>query len=118
MKKQANKWTPSDIPTQAGRRIIITGANSGIGWEAALVLARAGAHVVLAARTTAKGQDAVDRISRIVPAAKVQSSILDLASLQSVREFAAREGDRPLDLLINNAGTGSPPQRELTVDGF
>jgi NAD(P)-dependent dehydrogenase (short-subunit alcohol dehydrogenase family) len=118
MTKQANKWTPSDIPTQAGRRIIITGANSGIGWETALELARAGADVVLATRTTAKGQDAVDRISRIVPAAKVQCSILDLASLQSVREFAAREGDRPLDLLINNGGTGGPPQRKLTVDGF
>jgi NAD(P)-dependent dehydrogenase (short-subunit alcohol dehydrogenase family) len=116
-KKQA-KWTSSDIPTQAGRRVIITGANSGIGWEAAVALARAGAEVVLAARTTAKGQDAADRIRRIVPAAKVQSSILDLASLKSVREFAAREGDQPLDLLINNAGTGGAPQRELTVDGF
>jgi NAD(P)-dependent dehydrogenase (short-subunit alcohol dehydrogenase family) len=76
-KKQV-KWTSSDTPAQAGRRIIITGANSGIGWEAALALARAGAHVVLAARTTAKGEGAVDRISRIVPAAHVQSSILDL----------------------------------------
>jgi NAD(P)-dependent dehydrogenase (short-subunit alcohol dehydrogenase family) len=116
-KKQA-KWTSSDIPTQAGRRIIITGANSGIGWEAAVALAGAGAHIVLAARTAAKGQDAVDRVTRIVPTAKVQSSILDLASLQSVREFAEREGDRPLDLLINNAGTGGAPKRELTVDGF
>jgi NADPH:quinone reductase-like Zn-dependent oxidoreductase len=60
--KKQTKWTSSDIPSQAGRRIIITGANSGIGWEAALALARAGAEVVLAARTTAKGQDAVDRI--------------------------------------------------------
>jgi NAD(P)-dependent dehydrogenase (short-subunit alcohol dehydrogenase family) len=116
----AASLTSSDIPTQAGCRIIITGATSGIGWEAALALAlaRAGADVVLTARTTAKGQDAVDRISRIVPTAKVQSSILDLASQWSVREFAAREGDRPLDLLINNAGTGGAPQRELTVDGF
>jgi NAD(P)-dependent dehydrogenase (short-subunit alcohol dehydrogenase family) len=116
--KKQTKWTSSDIPSQAGRRIIITGANSGIGWETALALARAGAEVVLAARTSAKGQDAVHRISRIVPAAKAQSSILDLASLQSVREFATREGDRPLDLLINNAGTGGAPQRELTADGF
>jgi NAD(P)-dependent dehydrogenase (short-subunit alcohol dehydrogenase family) len=116
--KKQTKWTSSDIQSQAGRRIIITGANSGIGWETALALARAGAEVVLAARTSAKGQDAVHRISRIVPAAKAQSSILDLASLQSVREFAAREGDRPLDLLINNAGTGGAPQRELTADGF
>jgi NAD(P)-dependent dehydrogenase (short-subunit alcohol dehydrogenase family) len=83
-----------------------------------VALARAGAHIVLAARTAAKGQDAVDRVGRIVPTAKVQSSILDLASLQSVREFAEREGDRPLDLLINNAGTGGAPKRELTVDGF
>jgi NAD(P)-dependent dehydrogenase (short-subunit alcohol dehydrogenase family) len=76
-----------------------------------VALARAGAHIVLAARTAAKGQDAVDRVGRIVPTAKVQSSILDLASLQSVREFAEREGDRPLDLLINNAGTGGAPKR-------
>jgi NAD(P)-dependent dehydrogenase (short-subunit alcohol dehydrogenase family) len=116
-KKQAN-WTASDIPTQSGRRIIVTGANSGIGWEAALALARAGAEVVLAARTSAKGQDAADRIRRIVPGANVNSAILDLANLQSVRDFAAREGDRPLDLLINNAGTGGAPQRELTIDGF
>jgi NAD(P)-dependent dehydrogenase (short-subunit alcohol dehydrogenase family) len=116
--KKPVKWTSSDIPSQVGRRIIITGANSGIGWETALELARAGAHVVLAARTSIKGQDAVDRIRRIVPTAKIQSSILDLASLQSVREFAAREGDQPLDLLINNAGTGGAPQRELTIDGF
>jgi NAD(P)-dependent dehydrogenase (short-subunit alcohol dehydrogenase family) len=118
MTKKQTKWTSSDIPSQAGRRIIVTGANSGIGWETALALARAGAEVVLAARTAAKGQDAVDRISRIVPAAKAQSFILDLASLQSVREFAARAGDRPLDLLINNAGTGGAPQRELTADSF
>jgi NAD(P)-dependent dehydrogenase (short-subunit alcohol dehydrogenase family) len=117
-KEKQTNWTSSDIPSQAGRRIIVTGANSGIGWETALALARAGAHVILAARTSIKGEEAVDRIKRIVPAASVRSSVLDLANLQSVREFAAREVDKPLHLLINNAGTGGTPERESTFDGF
>ena len=116
--KKSKRWTTSNIPPQSGRRVIITGATSGIGWETALQLARAGAYVVLTARTTAKGEDAVDRIRSIFPSARIRPSILDLASFQSIREFAAREGDQPLDLLVNNAGAMATKRRELTVDGF
>ncbi|HMH13537.1 MAG TPA: oxidoreductase [Edaphobacter sp.] len=113
------KWTAADIPTQAGKTAVVTGANSGIGWHTALELARAGGEVILAARTEAKGQDAVGRIRRLLPQAKVRFEILDLASLRSVRSFARRVGgEGKVDLLVNNAGVMRLPTRELTEDGF
>jgi NAD(P)-dependent dehydrogenase (short-subunit alcohol dehydrogenase family) len=112
------KWTAADIPSQSGRRAIVTGANSGIGFHAALELARSGAEVVVPARTEAKTLDARTRICAQVPGGKVETAILDLADLASVRSFAASQVERPLDLLINNAGVMAIPQRELTVDGF
>jgi NAD(P)-dependent dehydrogenase (short-subunit alcohol dehydrogenase family) len=112
-------WTAADIPTQAGKLAIVTGANSGIGWNTALELARAGGEVVLTSRTDSKGRDAVDRIKREVPKAKVRYELLDLASLKSVRAFAQRVGNTAkLDLLVNNAGVMRVPTRELTEDGF
>jgi NAD(P)-dependent dehydrogenase (short-subunit alcohol dehydrogenase family) len=104
-------WSTTNIPDMTGRTIIVTGANSGIGRAAARALAGAGARVVLAVRNTDKGQAA---------AAKMPGDTgvrpLDLASLASVREFAAAwEGD--IDLLINNAGVMVPPLTR-TVDGF
>ena len=108
------------IPNQAGRRIVITGANSGIGYPAARELARAGASVVLAARDRTKAETAIARLRSEVPGAKVEVGILDLASLASVRDFAARELDRglPLDVLVDNAGVMGPPKRLETKDGF
>ena len=108
------------MPPQRGRRAIITGANSGIGFPVALALARAGAAVVIASRDRTRGEDAVARIRREVPSADVAFAELDLASLASIRAFAAHEFARgePLDLLINNAGVYSPPQRRETADGF
>ncbi len=111
-------WMTEQIPPQTGRRVIITGANSGIGWHTALEFARRGAQVVLAARSEAKAQDAIARIRRQVPDARLVPGVLDLASLKSVRAFAAEFGKEPLDLLINNAGVMAIPQREITVDGF
>lgn len=115
-------WSASDIASQRGRRALITGANSGIGWEAALELARAGAEIVLPARTEAKARDAMARIRDHVPDAKIIAEILDLADLASVHAFAARVQEmfpgQSLDLLINNAGVMAVPKRELTVDGF
>jgi NAD(P)-dependent dehydrogenase (short-subunit alcohol dehydrogenase family) len=115
-------WTASNIPSQQGRRVVITGANSGIGFHTALELARNGAEVILPARTEAKAQNAVDRIRAEVPDAKVLLEILDLADQSSVRSFAARIIERfpgqSLDLLINNAGVMAIPKREVTVDGF
>ena len=115
-------WTANNIPSQQGRRVVITGANSGIGFHTALELARHGAELILPARTEAKAHDAVDRIRAEVPDAKVFAEILDLADQSSVRAFAARTIERfpgqSLDLLINNAGVMAIPTREVTVDGF
>jgi NAD(P)-dependent dehydrogenase (short-subunit alcohol dehydrogenase family) len=109
-----------DIPSQAGKLAIVTGANSGIGYETALELSRAGAEVILAGRSEAKGRDAVQRILREVPVAKVRFGKADLANLASIAEFADRvlsEG-RPIDLLVNNAGVMAYPTRKTTADGF
>lgn len=115
----ARGWTIADMPSQAGKLAVVTGANSGIGWHTALELARAGGEVILTARSEAKGRDAVDRIRREIPKAKVRAEILDLASLKSIRAFAARVGGQAkVDLLVNNAGVMAVPKREATEDGF
>ena len=112
-------WTVADIPSQSGKLAVVTGANSGIGWYTALELARAGSEVILTARSVAKGRPAVDRIRQQLPTAKVRAEILDLASLASVRSFAAKISSEPkLNLLINNAGVMKIPRREVTEDGF
>lgn len=101
---------------------MITGANSGIGFETARELARRGAEIILPARSIAKATDAAERICREIPSARVHPGVLDLASQASVRDFAAWfSGQYPgpsIDLLINNAGVMAIPKRELTVDGF
>ena len=117
---KSKDWTVADIPSQAGRRALITGANSGIGYCAALELARKGAHVLLGCRDRAKGDAALSRMRAEVPDASAEVVIFDLASLASVKMFAAEELERgvPLDLLINNAGVYRPKKRLETVDGF
>lgn len=114
------QWSIDDIAPLNGRRVIITGANSGIGYHAAAVLAQRGADVVLACRDGQRGAAAVERLQRDVPAARVQLEVLNLASLASVREFSARQiaTGKPLDILVNNAGVMAPPRRAETVDGF
>lgn len=109
-----------NIPSQAGRLAIVTGANSGIGYFTALELARAGAEVVLACRSAAKGEAAAARMQAELGGAKGVFEPLDLASLASVRDFAGRMKARhgSLDLLINNAGLMALPHRETTADGF
>jgi NAD(P)-dependent dehydrogenase (short-subunit alcohol dehydrogenase family) len=115
-------WTTANIPSQVGRRALITGSNSGIGFEAALALARRGAEVILPARTQAKADDAAARILEQVPSAQLYPEILDLAVQASVHAFANRMIERfpgqSLDLLINNAGVMALPTREVTEDGF
>ena len=110
-------WTAADLPDQHGRTVIVTGANSGIGLCAARELARAGAHVIMACRNTGNGEAAAAQIRRELPEASVEVASLDLASLRSVREFAAAYDGDHLDLLINNAGVMVPP-RPTTEDGF
>jgi NAD(P)-dependent dehydrogenase (short-subunit alcohol dehydrogenase family) len=116
------QWTTANIPSQAGRRVVITGANSGIGFEAALALAHKGAELILPARTQAKADDAVARIQAQVPNAQLHPEVLDLAVQASVHAFASRVKERfpgqSLDLLINNAGVMALPAREVTADGF
>jgi NAD(P)-dependent dehydrogenase (short-subunit alcohol dehydrogenase family) len=113
------KWTARNIPSQNGRSAVVTGTG-GLGYEDALALARAGASVVIAGRNPRKGAEAVAAIRAAVPEAEVRFGQVDLASLASIATFAAqlsREQDS-LDLLINNAGVMTPPQRRETSDGF
>jgi NAD(P)-dependent dehydrogenase (short-subunit alcohol dehydrogenase family) len=112
-------WTTNDIPDQTGRTAVITGANTGLGYETAAALAAKGAHVVLAVRNTDKGQAAADLISRRSPGASVAVQELDLTSLQSVRAAAEqlRAAHDSIDLLINNAGVMFTP-KSTTKDGF
>ncbi len=112
-------WTHDDIPDQTARTIVITGANSGIGLEAAKALAGAGAHVVLACRDPRRGDAALGAVRAAHPQASISCLPLDLASLASVRDFAKAFADRHarLDVLVNNAGVMAIPRR-TTADGF
>ena len=108
------------VPDQTGKLIVVTGANSGTGKEATRRLAAAGAHVVMAVRTIARGEQARVEILAQDPSAQLEVRRVDLADLESVAAFAdgiAADG-RPIDLLINNAGVMAPPTRMTTVDGF
>lgn len=113
-------WTAANMPPQHGKLAYITGANSGIGFHAALELARKGATVILACRDVAKAEAARSRIFAEVPTAQLEIAQLDLASLASVRAAAQSflSTGRRLDLLINNAGIMALPERRLSPDGF
>lgn len=112
-------WTFDSVPDQTGRVVIVTGSNTGIGFEAAKMFALRGARVTLACRDTRKADDAAQRIRAEHPAAALEVSALDLADLDAVKAFAqtfAASHDR-LDLLINNAGVMVPPASK-TKQGF
>jgi NAD(P)-dependent dehydrogenase (short-subunit alcohol dehydrogenase family) len=113
------KWNLDSMPDQTGRFAIVTGANTGIGFETAAALAAGNANVVLACRSEPKALDAMERIRARTPAADLEFIELDLASLSSVEVFATayRSGHQRLDLLINNAGVMVPPLGH-TEDGF
>jgi len=112
-------WTASDIPDLGGKTIVVTGANSGLGFEASRAFARNGARVVLACRNVEKAAAARDDILASAPRANVEIRALDLASLASVRAFADSlvSNHERLDVLCNNAGVMALPRRE-TADGF
>ncbi|WP_342150099.1 oxidoreductase [Methylorubrum sp. SB2] len=113
-------WTSADIPPQAGRVALVTGASSGIGYETALALAGAGARVVLAVRDPAKGARTAEAITEVHPRADLTVREIDTARLASVRacaETLRKEGES-LDLLILNAGIAAVPTREESEDGF
>lgn len=109
-------WNDSNLPDLTGRRVIVTGGNSGLGYQTALRLAERGAQVTIAVRSQPKGEAALAGIRAACPAADLRLAALDLADLSSVRAFAAG-WDGPLDVLVNNAGVMAVP-RALTVDGF
>lgn len=113
------QWSAADVPDQTGRTAVVTGSNTGIGYQAAAELAGHGAHVVLAVRDPARGEAAADRIRADHPGATVSTARLDLASLASVRAAAAdlRAAHPRIDLLINNAGVMFTPRQD-TADGF
>jgi NAD(P)-dependent dehydrogenase (short-subunit alcohol dehydrogenase family) len=123
----SQEWTFADIPSLAGRRVVITGGNgypqedrSGLGYHLALALARAGADVTIASRKQDRGQEAVRRISEEVPSAAVRFERFDLTDLSSIEAFVSRleARGRTLDLLVNNAGVMGRKSREVSVDGF
>lgn len=112
-------WQTDGVGDLAGRRMVVTGANTGLGFQSALAFARSGAEVVLAVRNTAKGADAAARIVADTPAATVRVASLDLTDLVSIRAFGVAEAAAgPIDALVNNAGVMLVPQREFTHDGF
>jgi len=117
--RSAGRWTEADVPPQDGRVAVVTGSNTGLGYEVARVLAGRGATVVLACRDVAKAESAADRILAASPQAHVTAAHLDLASLASVRAAANSLNDayERIDLLINNAGIMMTPYGQ-TEDGF
>jgi NAD(P)-dependent dehydrogenase (short-subunit alcohol dehydrogenase family) len=112
-------WTAARIEDQTGRSFVVTGANSGLGFETARQLAAHGARVVLTTRSEAQGLQAVGRIQAELPDATVEYRVLDLADLESVRAFASAisAAATGIDVLVNNAGVMFPP-RVLTRQGF
>ncbi|MBL1404824.1 MAG: SDR family NAD(P)-dependent oxidoreductase, partial [Rhizobiales bacterium] len=112
-------WTANVISSQAGKRFLVTGANTGLGFETALELAKKQAAVILAGRSEQKLIEAKARILAQVPDAILEIGVVDLGSIASVKTFAKHyvESGRPLDVLINNAGIMFPPPG-LTVDGY
>ncbi len=116
---QTEKWTTKNIPNMQEKTIIITGANSGIGFEAARALAAKNAIVIMACRSLDKGEAARQQIQAETPEADIKLMLLDLANLSSVRQFAGdfHENHKKLDILVNNAGVMAIPYKK-TVDGF
>jgi len=115
----SNRWTQNDIPDQSGKLVIVTGGNSGIGYEAGLALAGRNAQVILVVRDVKKGEEAAQKIRQVHSQARVTVMLLDLSDLKSVRSFAQTflATHERLNILINNAGVMALPARK-TVDGF
>lgn len=108
-------WTPQDLPRYDGRRVLVTGGNSGIGKHVAAALAGRGAEVTLACRNAEAGEQAAEEMRAVGGSVLVEP--LDLASLSSIADLAGRWAG-PLDLLVNNAGVMTPPRHRETADGF
>jgi NAD(P)-dependent dehydrogenase (short-subunit alcohol dehydrogenase family) len=112
-------WTKDEMQSQKGKLFLVTGANTGLGYQTALELAKKDAEVVLAGRSAEKINAAIEQILSEYPFARLKAGIVDLSSLESVREFAStiKAEHNKLDVLINNAGVMFPPP-SLTKDGY
>jgi NAD(P)-dependent dehydrogenase (short-subunit alcohol dehydrogenase family) len=112
-------WTKDNIPDQTGKTVIVTGANAGIGFETTLALFEAGAHVILACRSLPNAVQALDKIKQQKGRGRVETALLDLSSLASVKQFADNFAQKyqQLDILINNAGVMIPPASK-TAEGY
>jgi NAD(P)-dependent dehydrogenase (short-subunit alcohol dehydrogenase family) len=119
MIKEFNEWVSTNLDSQKGKTVIVTGANSGIGFYTALGLAKLGATVIVAGRNKERIEEAIKAIEKETITGNVLAGIIDLASLNSVREFANdfNKNHAKLDLLINNAGVMMPPESK-TEEGF
>lgn len=115
-------WTAKDIPDLSSTRVLVTGANTGLGYASVLHMAGKGAEIIMTARSQAKGDKAMSSILELIPDAKLTLMLLDLSSLSSVRSFAKefKQKYQSLDVLMNNAGTSGPDSKkhEKTVDGI
>lgn len=113
------KWTTKKIPDLTGKVIIVTGANSGLGYEDAKAFARKGAKIILACRNMEKANKALSKIQAKIPEAQAEIIQLDLGSIDSIKKFVAefKEKHNRLDILVNNAGILSVPYQK-TADGF
>ncbi|MCX4247485.1 oxidoreductase [Paraliomyxa miuraensis] len=113
------RWTADDIPDLSDRVVVVTGANSGLGFHTARILARQGAQVIMACRSEAKAREAADRIDDERPSGRVEPWALDLASLRSIEAFAKRLASQyeEIHALCNNAGVMALPYGK-TEDGF
>jgi len=114
-----NNWTITDIPDLTGKTVIVTGGNSGLGFESVKAFALKGARVIMACRSMAKGEEAKKQIIKFLPTADIIVMELDLTDLKSIRNFTSKfkQNHSRLDVLLNNAGIMMVPYG-LTVDGF
>lgn len=112
-------WTPKQMTSQLGKSFLVTGANTGLGFETSLELAKKGAHVIMVGRNDEKLTDARNQILTAIPDAKIETGVLDLTNIKSIKQFASEfvETHNSLDVLVNNAGIMFPPPGK-TVDGF
>jgi len=112
-------WTKKNIPDQSGKTVIVTGANVGIGFETALALYEAGAHVIVACRDMKKAEDTLVKIRAQDGKGSLETGVLDLSDLKSVKQFAATvlQSHKQLHVLINNAGVATPPVSK-TSEGY
>ena len=113
-------WTTNNIPSQQGKTFLITGANSGLGFEATKVLSKKEAHIIMTARNLQKGNEALEAIKKENPNAKLDLMQLDLADFYSIRNFSNEFHSKysKLDVLVNNTGVMNPPKREVTKQHF